>query len=261
MHLRFVSSALALAIALVPAVADARSKKQQGEWKLVEKDGALKIYNRNRPGSDLKELKAVGVINAPPWVCKNVVDDVARFKEFMPYTERSDLLWEDKSKGSKISYQYLDMPFISDRDYTIFIQDQSVTKKDGTIRYRKTWKPANSKGPKEKSGVVRLKINEGYWQFESMKDPNKSKVTYYVYTDPGGALPAFIVNKANTTAIPNLFEAIEEQAADGRYRKEKPTVHGDPPKAQTPPPAPAEKAPEKPAAAPAEAKEGTPAEH
>jgi ribosome-associated toxin RatA of RatAB toxin-antitoxin module len=213
------------------------------KWEKKSSSESVTIYNRARPGSGIKELRAEGIIKAPPWVCFNVVDDEGRYAEFMPYTGISKII-EQRKDGSKIVYQRIEVPIISDRDYTMIIRNRSTRLADGKIRYKQTWNSANHLGPEPKSGVVRVQTNEGYWIFEERADRNETNATYFVYADPGGYLPDFIINLANGNAVPGLFEAIGEQAQSDRYRKTRVPVPNAP--AETPQPAipvPEEEAP------------------
>lgn len=215
---------LALPALVALSLLSAPTFAAEGKWQEVSRKGDLVIYKRDRPDSDLKEVKAVGVIDAPHWVVKNVIDDKARYKEFMPYTKASTVI--KKERDTIVTYQRLDTPIISNRDYTIRVKDESRRLPDGRIVYKSSWTPANHLGPKEIDGVVRVKVNEGYWLLEE-DGPNKTRATYYLFTDPGGSLPSFIVNSANTTAIPDLFKAIEGQAKGPRYRQTRPTLPAD----------------------------------
>jgi hypothetical protein len=207
-----------LLLAALPAAA--------GEsWEVMKKEDRVTVYNRNKAGSDLKEIRAVGTIFAPPWVVKNVLDDVSNYKNFMPYTEESLLL--KRGDDFMISYQRLNAPIISNRDYTLRIQDKSRRLPDGTVVYKRAWSPANHLGPKEMKGVVRVKINEGYWLLEETNGGKHTKATYWLYTNPGGSLPTFVINAANGQAIPGLFSAIEKRSALPQYRKNKPKLPSD----------------------------------
>lgn len=210
--------ALSLTLALSTLASPARAADDG--WVDAGKEDGISISNRARAGSEVKEVRAIGVIDSPPWACMNVVSDEGRFKEFMPYTAESKVLKD--APRERFVYQRVSAPFISDRDYTLKIRDVSTKKPDGKIVYKKVWTPANSEGPAPKDGVVRLSVVEGFWQFEEIGDGTKTRATYYVFTDPGTSLPAFIVNGANKQAIPGLFEAIREQSKTERYRKTKP---------------------------------------
>jgi hypothetical protein len=193
-------------------------------WNEAAKKNGVTIYNRSRDGSDVKEVRATGVINAPNWVLKNVVDDVGRYKDFMPHTKESLVL--RREGDSLITYQQIDAPVVSNRDYTLRQRDESRRLPNGRIAYKKSWSLANHLGPPPKDGVVRVQVNEGYWLLEDI-DGKKTKGTYYLHTNPGGSLPGFIINAANTKAIPDLFAAIEKAAGDPRYQKAPPRLPSD----------------------------------
>ncbi|MCP4501221.1 MAG: hypothetical protein GY822_14775 [Deltaproteobacteria bacterium] len=206
-------------------------------WEKIGTEEGVVIYNRTKDGTDTKEVKAKGTINAPSWVVKNVIDDVKNYKDFMPYTEVSKVIKTEKN--AIICYQFLDMPMVSNRDYVLRIRDKSFRKKDGTVVYKNAWTPVKGMGPKATDDAVRLSINDGYWLLESSADGKKTKVTYYVYTDPGGSIPSWIANRANTLAIPALFKAVRGQVKKARYRKTKPVLPGE----EAGAPAPAKPAP------------------
>lgn len=205
----------------------------------------LVVSARSKAGSEVKEVRGIGVIDAPAWVVKNVIDDVARYKTFMPYTKESLIISEHD--GHVVSYQLLDTPVVDDRDYTIKIFDESREDAEGRVIWKNRWSEANTLGPAEKPGVARVRINEGYWILEDADSGARTKATYYVYTSPGGSIPTFLVNMANTQAVPELFRAVSKASRDPRYQTKKPVPRSSekrPPVPQptisaTPPPTPA----------------------
>lgn len=213
--MRTTPSRLLLALSLVLAGATATA---EAGWKQTSGDAGLRIFTRDKPGTSIKELKAIGNIDAPPHACMNVIWDMGRFQEFMPYTKESRLL--SASPNELVSYQYLSLPLISDRDYTL--RAREVTPAGATDQpppyYKKEWVLANEAGPPEREGVVRVKVNNGYWRFDPLEGGRKTQATYYVFTDPGGMLPAFVINQANSQAIPGLFAAVRAQAKSPRYQ-------------------------------------------
>src|SRR2546421_11261503 len=56
------------------------------DWKAVKQNSGVTIYSRPHPGSNLKEFKAVGEIDAATKAVHNVIDDVEAYTSFMPYT-------------------------------------------------------------------------------------------------------------------------------------------------------------------------------
>ncbi len=65
--------------------------------------------------------------------------------------------------------------------------------------------------------MVRVKVNEGSWLLEPAGPGGEStRATYQIFTDSGGAIPAFLANHASQLIIPKLFEAIRKQALDAK---------------------------------------------
>ena len=54
-------------------------------------------------------------------------------------------------------------------------------------------------------------MNEGYWEMKPI-DADHTEVTYYVYTDPAGAIPTFMANTAQRSALPKVVLAVRKRA-------------------------------------------------
>lgn len=184
-------------------------------WALVSRSETLTIFKRPRKDSNIHEVKAVGLIEAAPVVIKRVLDDTAEYPHFMPYVIESRVISRDGD--SLIGYQRVSPPLISDRDYTMRIRSETKRGANGDTSYCNRWEPANDLGPAEKSGVARVKINEGYWLLEPLAGGARTRATYSLYCDSGGTLPAAIVNTANRTAIPKIFDGVRKQAKLPKY--------------------------------------------
>jgi hypothetical protein len=210
------SPAIFLLLLLAPAFCLASDNAPLGAsdgWKLSSESSGVMIYSRLHPGSPLKEFKAVGEIDAPAQTIHRVIDDIDAYTSFMPFITECRLI---KREGdSIITYQRLSPKICSDRDYTLRIRETSLAGPNGLV-YLNRWEPANELGPVEKKGVIRVKLCEGGWLLEP-EDAAKTRATYTVYTDSGGAIPAFIANSANKTAIGRLFTALRKQVKDLKY--------------------------------------------
>ena len=182
-------------------------------WTLSSVSRGITLYSRLRPGSSLKEFKAVGEIDAPARAVHDVIDDIEAYSSFMPFTAECRLI--KREADSIITYQRLSPKICSDRDYTLRIRETAWAGAGGLV-YLNRWEPANEFGPAEKKGVVRVKLCEGGWLLEP-EDATKTRATYTVYTDSGGAIPAFIANRASQIAIGRLFIAVRKQVKDPKY--------------------------------------------
>ncbi len=182
-------------------------------WKEESNAKGVVIQSRLRPGSALKEFRALGAIEATPDHVFSVIDDAESYERFMPYVAEARVL--KREKNSAVLYQRLSLPLVSDRDYTIVSKHEISPGPDGQI-HRVHWEAANNLGPVPKSGVVRVNLCEGGWLLEP-NGANSTRATYSIYTDSGGVIPAFIANNGSRVAIRKLFEAVRKQVKDPKY--------------------------------------------
>ena len=174
------------------------------------------LYARSRLGSDIKEFKGTGIIDAPPGAVEKVLEDVASYTSFMPYVVEARVL--SQAGEDAVTYQRLDIPFVAGRDYTLRVEHGTVRGPGGAMIYRDTWQTDNEAGPPEHRGTVRVKVVEGSWLLEPAEPAgDATQATYQIYTDSGGVLPTFIANRASQLTIPRLFGAIRKQVRDSKY--------------------------------------------
>jgi hypothetical protein len=183
-------------------------------WTRASESNGVTIYSRLRAGSSVKEFKAIGEIDAPSHIVHAVIDDLENYPNFMPVTAECRLL--KRENDSIISYQRLSPKICADRDYTLRGRIKSWPARDGLV-YLHQWETANDLGPPEKKGVVRVKICEGGWLLEP-NGAEKTRATYAVYTDTGGAIPVFLANHVSQMGIGRLFVAVRKQVKDPKYR-------------------------------------------
>lgn len=204
--------AMTLATAERAVAADGRSSESAG-WTPEANTNGIVIHSRIRPGSSFKEFRGTGVIDAPPAAVFAVLDDSEAYPRFMPYTAQCRVL--KREKDTVVAYQRLELPLISDRDYTLRSENAKWLGPDGPI-FRIRWEPANELGPAPLPGVLRVNVCEGGWLLEP-QGGSATRATYTIYTDSGGTLPPMIANNGSKVAIRKVFEAIRRQVKDPKY--------------------------------------------
>jgi hypothetical protein len=182
-------------------------------WKLTTGSKDIALYSRAHAGSQLKEFRAIGSIDAPTYAVHAVIEDFENYPAFMPYTVECRLI--KRESDSIVGYQRLSPKICADRDYTLRVWKKSWAGPDG-FTYLSRWEPANDLGPAEKKGIVRVKICDGGWLLEP-DGAIKTRATYSVYTDTGGMIPPLIANRASRVGISKLFEAIRKQVKNPKY--------------------------------------------
>ena len=199
-----------MALVVAPAGASANSTT---EWREeASKDGVV-IHSRTREGSAIKEFRGIGTIEAAPAAVFAVLDDTEAYPSFMPYTSECRVV--KRTKDFLIAYQRLELPLLSDRDYTLRSEHAKWLGPEGAI-YRIRWTPANQLGPAAKPGVLRVNVCEGGWLLEP-DGSGSTRATYVIYTDSGGAIPPIIANNGSRVAIRKVFEAIRKQVREPKY--------------------------------------------
>ena len=196
-----------------------------GGWTETGKKDNLTLYEKEHAGTSVKEVRAVGTFDSPPWMVRNVLDDVEHYSQFMPYVIQSKIIAHDPAKHSITTYSQINPPVVSNRDYTITVHDESKPGPGaGEEIYVSRWEEANDKGPAEKKGFVRVKNNEGSWLLEPIDGGAHTRATYTLYTDGGGGIPAFLLNSLNKRRLGELFEIVGKRVLDPQYRVNKPVL-------------------------------------
>jgi hypothetical protein len=57
-----------------------------------------------------------------------------------------------------------------------------------------------------------VEVNDGFWKLEPRDGGAKTFATYYLYTNPGGSLPKWVVNRANGSAVPDVFQCVRRES-------------------------------------------------
>lgn len=177
------------------------------EWKKVKEGNGITIFTQQKEGEKIYEVKGVYTIKSSSKEVYRVINDLDNYKEFMPYTKVSRVI--GKKDSGTVFYSLIDAPLVSKRDYIVLLTPEFDA--DGVKeKIRVSWKPANELGPPKEDGVIRVEKNEGYWLLEPVGE-SETKVTYYLYTDPGGKIADWIVNTANKKSVPDILKAVEKR--------------------------------------------------
>lgn len=168
----------------------------------------LAVSTREKPGAQVKEVKAVGQVDAPPEKVFAVVTDYEHQVGHMPYVQDQAVF--SRTESQVVFWAIADFPLVSRRDWIV----KSFLEKNlqGGV-WRASWQPsAVADVPPPEHGVVRLEVNTGSWTMQPIDGGKRTLATYQLLTDPGGSIPKFIANRANTTALPELFARVRKRA-------------------------------------------------
>jgi len=179
-------------------------------WKLAADGDDLKVYAREKQHG-VQEMKAEGIIDAPPEMVWKAIRDYENYTKTMPYIDVSRIVGREGGDRVIWLYSVVNAPLVDKRDYVIKLVDESKWK-NGEGYLKVSWSIDNEKAPPKPDDVVRVALNDGYWRLEPRDGGEKTFAVYYVYTDPGGSVPRWIVNRANGTAVPDVFKHVRKAA-------------------------------------------------
>jgi len=190
-------------------------------WERVHTSDDLTVDTRPHPGSEIKEVRAHGVMAAPPHVVRAVIADVARYPEFMPYVKESRVIARaprGTTTYQRVSFGVLGALGVADRDYILRNVEQ-VTSREGRTSYKRIWNAITGNDPPPQPGVVRLSVSKGFWELSPADEAgSQTRVIYCIFTNPGGSLPLWAINQGNSIGVPKVFNAVRKTAMESRYR-------------------------------------------
>ena len=173
-------------------------------WVSMGESNGTKIWQREVASSSIQEIKVETTIDASSVHIWRVIRDVERYAEFMPYLAEARILWEQGD--TRLVYQRISPPLFNDRDYTLRAKAYEDYE---TGVFEQTFSEANAQGPPPRDGTVRVGTVDGGWVLEPL-GPSKTRIVYWLHTDPGGVVPQWAVNFGQRRSLPKLLKALRQ---------------------------------------------------
>ena len=153
--------------------------------RVEETDGVL-VEARPVAGSKLVELRLTTTTKkSPESLCSAAFGD-GKYDPEVPDLKLRQVLSE--SADERVTYEQVSPPMVAARDYAT--RAKRIRSDDGACRV--TFEAANEVAPPKPEGWVRMSKLHGEWRFERA-DQGLTRVTYLVFSDPGGTIPTFMI--------------------------------------------------------------------
>ncbi len=198
---------------LVLAAAATATDPSERAWQLAHEEDGIRVWTRAVASSPVREVRAQTVVAASRERIWAMLHDIPSLPQYMPYVLHSEVL-ERLDDATQYEYHLIDPPFVSQRDYAVRVTDHAP---DDAETWERRWTAAPERAPAPKDGIVRLLVVDGAWILRRV-DEHATQVTYLLHTDPGGAIPAWLANRANTTSLPDLMRAVSRRAIDPSWK-------------------------------------------
>lgn len=173
---------------------DPSREQGKGPWERVSTDDGILVERRTVPGSNLKEFRGRGIVEAPLGRVLAIIRDAPHRCEWMAQCANDYVVEENEAARLQISYHRTKAPWpVADRD--------SINRAELRVDLKKhrVFLPFEAiSHPKVPvvSGVVRMPFLRGHWILEP-GGAGGTIVEYQVHADPGGSLPEWVANLAS----------------------------------------------------------------
>ena len=193
------------------------------DWDIVQEDEKIQVLNYRHQNIKIPAIKVVIIDSVNLHYLKEAITDVNNHIKFMQdsYLIISDSLYLGKKKIYKYkdiifydTYQYLDLPFITDRHYVArahLLDLENIIKINWELLDRKFFKSYDIDKMNTKNKSIFIDRGFGYWELEKL-DEYKTKATYCIYLNPRGWIPSFVINLSNLKVIPNTVKGMIKEA-------------------------------------------------
>lgn len=183
------------------------------QWKLLRDQQGIRIYSQKVNGSKYEAFKGIIVLQSSPASILGLLDHTEASTEWVQFCTFGKTL---KSNGfsERYIYQVTDLPFpLATRDavfrattsYNPVTQAITVTLAAAADFY-----PATE--------YVRIRIGSGYFHLRPIDDDN-TEVTWQLHVDPGGAIPAFLINMMLVEIPFQSLQRMAEQVKKEPYQR------------------------------------------
>jgi len=185
----------------------------QNDWKLSTEKEGIKVYTVKVPDSKIKAIKVECELNASVSQLVAVLMDVNTAPDWV-YHVKSAKLVKQVSPAELYYYSEVSLPWpAANRDFVAHLTvsqnpDTKVVTIDG---------PAVPGFVPVKKGIVRIDNSVGKWVITPL-GADKINVEYSIHVDPGGSLPAWLVNIFATDAPLQIFRNLKVQLQKPTYK-------------------------------------------
>jgi len=188
--------------------------KGQDTWKLKTNREGIEIYTKqSQLNPDLKAIRVRCVLPATLSQLVAIVLDVNAGAEWV-YSTRSSILLKQVSPAELYYYSEVELPWpCSNRDFIAHL----TARQDPHTRVVTIDGPTVAGYVPEKKNIVRVNHSFGKWVITPLAKQRVS-IDYVLETDPGGSLPAWLVNLFVTRGPLETFRKLKLQVQKPAYR-------------------------------------------
>ena len=162
--------------------------QSQPNWKLAKENNGIKVFLASVENSKFKSIRVQAVMEGSIDKLVNILCDVPKMPEWIYKCKRSYIL-KQVTPTNIIYYNETVLPWpVSNRDIIIHL----IIYPDSLHHIVRISAVSEPKFIDEKDGLVRIPYSKASWYV--VETGNKISIDYTFEVNPGGSLPAWLVN-------------------------------------------------------------------
>jgi len=191
------------ALLSVASISACASNESLDGWSLEKEESGITTYSREVADHDINEVRGETKIKAS---VEQLVDLFMNQDNCALFSENchSAKILNRKTDSEFDLYKMIKNPApFSDRDVLLNVKVENSNDTGAVVI---SYKDIKGDMPQDDC-CIRLESDKGYWKFMPLKD-GYTHVTWQFHTNPGGALPAMLLNGVMPSLPVNLFNKI-----------------------------------------------------
>lgn len=181
-------------------------------WELKKDADGIKVFTSEMPNSNIKAIKVECTVNASLSQLTAFLLD-AKAHEKWVYSTKKSYAVKQLAPNHQVYYSEMSMPWpMSNRDVVV---DLAITQAPTKVL---TVKADAVKGyVTEDKSIVRVPLSTVNWTVTPVSK-NTLKIDYVAQADPGGSVPAWVVNMFITKGPFETFKSLKDAVGGAAYR-------------------------------------------
>ncbi|WDF56929.1 START domain-containing protein [Mucilaginibacter sp. KACC 22063] len=185
----------------------------QSDWKLKTEEEGIKVYMRSEPNSNFKAIKVNCEVDATLSQFVAIIMDIKNSVNWAYHTKSATVL-KQVSPSELYYYSEVEVPWpAQNRDFISHITVKQNQQNHTVIIDA----PCIPDYVPAKPNIVRVPRSAGKWIIEPVSD-KRLKVEYTLSLDPGGNVPAWLINMFAAQGPMQMFKALKKELQKPAYQ-------------------------------------------
>lgn len=191
------------------------SASAQEGWKLLTESDGIRVFSQKVTTSKVNALRVECEVAATAGQLVAMLLDIKGAEAWVYHTKSCNLI-KKVSPSELYYYSEISMPWpLANRDFVAHMQvSQDKVSKVVTINA-----PAVPGFVQPKEDIVRISHSKGLWIITPLPK-GKISIVYTLQVDPGGDIPAWVVNTFSAQGPLHSFRKMKQELQAGKYRNE-----------------------------------------